>query len=87
MVADVVPRPGFVVGVVFKPKRAGFSAVVEFGVVVAAALAEVIEAVEVEAVAVTTGFDAFVPAGTGLMSPSGIGILLVAIMLVQCSLL
>jgi hypothetical protein len=80
LVVDAVGRPRVVVGVRFKVEGAGFSAVVEFGVVVAA-LAEMIEAVEVEAVAITVGFDALIPAGTGLMIPSCI--LLVAIMLVQ----
>jgi hypothetical protein len=80
LVADVVARPGVVVGVRFKVEGAGFSAVVEFGVVVAA-LAEMIDAVEVEAVVITVGFDALVPAGTGLIIPSCI--LLVAIILVQ----
>lgn len=81
LVADVVARPEFVVGVRFKVEGSGFSAVVESGVVIVAALAEMIEAVEVEAVAVTAGFDALVPAGTGLMSPSCIQS--VATMLVQ----
>ena len=81
LVADVVAGPTFVVGVTLKVEGAGFSAVVEFGVVVAAALAEMIKAVGVEAVAVTAGFDTLVPAGTGLMSPSGI--LFVAIMHVK----
>ena len=83
LVADVVAKLGFVVGVGIKVEGVGFSAVVEFGVIVAVAPAETIEVVEVEAVAVTSVFNVLVPAGTGLMCPSGIGILFVAIMLVQ----
>jgi hypothetical protein len=77
---DAVAIEGFVVVVAAGAgaKPAGFSAVVELGIVTAA-LAEMVEIVEAEALLLIARFDALIPVRAGLIGPRSIS--LVAIML------